>query len=65
MTKHFYAADYANQEQLVSAFTQKSTRDAFVADGRYRFSLYIEDANCVCSHHYQCTAREAVLRGLI
>ncbi|URC15569.1 hypothetical protein DB2_67 [Octadecabacter Antarctic DB virus 2] len=65
MTKNFYAADHANYEQVVSAFTQKSARNEFVLDGRHRRTLPVHEADALCMKHYECKAAEAVTCGFI
>jgi hypothetical protein len=65
MTKHFYAADYANYEQIVSSFTEKTARNNFVDDGRYCRTLPVHEADALCMKQYLCKASEAVLRGFI
>jgi hypothetical protein len=65
MTKHFYAADHANHEQVVSAFTQKSARNGFAEDRPHRRTLLVHEADELCMKHYECKAAEAVSRGFI
>jgi len=65
MTRNFYAIDWANDEQQISAFTSKAARDTFVEDGNRRFEKTAREATFLCKTSFDCTAQEAVLRGFI
>jgi hypothetical protein len=65
MKKHFYAADYATKEQVVSAFTEKTARDGFVNSSMYRHALTHKDANDICFERYNASAAAAVSLGFI
>jgi hypothetical protein len=67
MTKHFYAIDHENKEQLLTAFTVKTARDNFV-NNRFksrRFSKTRKEADKICRTLFECDAGDAVFRGFI
>ena len=65
MTKHFYATDHENNDQLLTAFTEKAARDTFVENGNRRFSKTRKEADKICGTLYNCNAADAVFKGFI
>jgi len=65
MTRNFYAIDYANDEQPITAFKSKAARDTFVQDSNRRFEKTASKATAFCKKAFECTAQEAVLSGFI
>jgi hypothetical protein len=65
MPRNYYAVDYANEGQVLTAWGSKRERDAFVAKGNKRFTKTRKEADTVCSNVYECNARQACDRGYI
>jgi hypothetical protein len=65
MPRNYYAVDYANDKQVITAWCSKGVRDAFVEHGNRRFIKTRKEADTVCSNVYECNARQACDRGYI
>jgi hypothetical protein len=65
MIKYFYATDYGNDDQKLSAFTKKATRDNFVDCGNRRYATTRIDADRLSKNTYGCCAKGAATKGYI
>ena len=54
-----------SHEGRISSFIAKSARDTFVANGNRRFAKTAREATTLCKKVFNCTAQEAVTRGVI
>jgi hypothetical protein len=65
MPRNYYAVDYANDAQVITAWGSKGERDTFVGQGNRRFTKTRKEADTICTHAYGCNATEAFRVGFI
>ena len=65
MNRNYYAVDYANDDQVLTAWTSKRERDTFVEQGNKRFTKTRKEADVLCKYRYGCNANWACKEGYI
>lgn len=65
MPRNYYAVDYSNNKQVLTAWSSKGERDAFVDHGNRRFTMTRKEADILCTHSYECNTGQARNRGFI
>jgi hypothetical protein len=65
MPRNYYAVDYANEGQVLTAWGSKRERDAFVAKGNKRFTKTRKESDSICIQEYEDNATEAFRMGFI